>query len=353
MDSNVNIFELHDWLKALTDEHLLRKLMEYGCIPKEGDYQCKKCKNPLTLREDKSRIDKFKWFCDNYVSIRKQKKVRCGWSVSVRTGTFFEKSQLSLEAVLKFIHFWVYNTPLNLIRLNLRIAQHTAVDFGNFCREIVYEQSVINSKPLGGPGMHVEIDESKFGKRKYNKGHRVEGQWVFGGYERGSGEIFMVPVEKRDRSTLLPIIERWILPGTTVHSDFWKAYDCLDSEGYNHLKVNHSIEFVDAETGACTNHIEASWRVAKKHCDTGGRKKEFFGGYLAKYMFLKRCRSQHLDPFFEFLRLIGIVYNVNAKEADDAEHSEDEYNVTESAKEGESPDQNESAGEDYEFANLC
>ena len=36
----------------------------------------------------------------------------------------------------------------------------------------------------------MEIDESKFGKRKHNRGHSVEGQWVFGGVERGSGKVF-------------------------------------------------------------------------------------------------------------------------------------------------------------------
>lgn len=37
---------------------------------------------------------------------------------------------------------------------------------------------------IGGPGVIVEVDESKFGKRKYNKGHKVPGVWVFGGVER-------------------------------------------------------------------------------------------------------------------------------------------------------------------------
>lgn len=81
--------------------------------------------------------------------------------------------------------------------------------------------------PIGGPGKTVEIDESKFGNRKNSRGHRITGQWVFGGIERETGKCFMVPVEKRDRFRLLPIFSKWILPNTTIMSYFWKAYDCL------------------------------------------------------------------------------------------------------------------------------
>lgn len=79
--------------------------------------------------------------------------------------------------------------------------------------------------------------------------------------------------------------------------------------------------------------------MAKKQCDTGGRKKEFFGGYLAKYMFLKRCRSNRFDPFFEFLRLAGTSYDAT-KEQDDVDYES-------------IPSDSESENEQSEFTDIC
>ena len=56
-----------------------------------------------------------------------------------------------------------------------------SVDWYNFYRELCDEVIMKSSSKIGGPGKRVQIDESKFGKRKKNRGHGVEGQWVFGG----------------------------------------------------------------------------------------------------------------------------------------------------------------------------
>ena len=67
--------------------------------------------------------------------------------------------------------------------------------------------------------MTVEIDESKFGKTKFNRGRYIEGQWVFGGICHQKKACFLVSVGKRDKHSLLPIIRAHILPGTYVMSD--------------------------------------------------------------------------------------------------------------------------------------
>jgi transposase-like protein len=119
------------------------------------------------------------------------------------------------------------------------------------------------SEKIGGPKKTVETDEIKFGRRKYHRGHPVRGQWVFGGVERESGKLFLAPLPDRTADTLMDIIRDRIEPGTTVISDCWGAYCNLDSQGYTHRTVNHSIQFVNSDTGAHTNTIESTWRSVK------------------------------------------------------------------------------------------
>ncbi|GFY23045.1 integrase catalytic domain-containing protein [Trichonephila clavipes] len=61
-------------------------------------------------------------------------------------------------------------------------------DWRQFVNEVILDHVETTSEKMGGEGKVVEIDESKFGKRKYNRGHAVKRKkrWVFGGIERGS-----------------------------------------------------------------------------------------------------------------------------------------------------------------------
>ena len=90
----------------------------------------------------------------------------------------------------------------------------------------------------------IEINESKFGKRKYNRGHSVEGIWVFGAVEWVTRNILLVPVERKSREVLEEIIFRSIDKNSVVYSDCWKAYRNLGNHFYKHCTVNHSKKFV-------------------------------------------------------------------------------------------------------------
>ena len=72
---------------------------------------------------------------------------------------------------------------------------------------------------IGGNNAIVEIDESKFGKRKYNRGHRVEGVWVVGAVERINKRIVLRYVEKRGGYTLTTSCKKYIKKETTIYSD--------------------------------------------------------------------------------------------------------------------------------------
>lgn len=49
----------------------------------------------------------------------------------------------------------------------------------------------------------------------------------------------------RNKATLVPLLEKYALLGTTICSDGWQAYLGLDKEGYTHQVFKHLKEFTD------------------------------------------------------------------------------------------------------------
>ena len=92
-------------------------------------------------------------------------------------------------------------------------------------------------------------------------------------------------------ATLMPIIERKVVPDSIVYSDGWKGYNVLDVSDFHHFRINHSELFVDNQTHI--NGIENFWNQAKRHMRKfNGVPKAHFG------LFLKECewRFNNSDP---------------------------------------------------------
>lgn len=55
------------------------------------------------------------------------------------------------------------------------------------------------------------------------------------------------------------------------------------------------------------------------------QKKTFIAGYLSKFMFFKQCKALNIDPFTEFLRIAGSLYNpINAAYVDNNINNNDD-----------------------------
>ena len=113
--------------------------------------------------------------------------------------------------------------------------------------------------------------------------------------------MFAVVVPKQDVETLLPIIMRFITPGSIIHSDCWKAYKDipeLEDYHYQHGTVNHSMEFKSA-SGVHTNMIEGAWSAQfKRHIPKNKYNKHALPQSLFKCMWLQRYHNNLWDAFW-------------------------------------------------------
>lgn len=175
-----------------------------------------------------------------------------------------------------------------------------------------FSSRMCKQNPIGGNGIIVEIDEAKFGRRKYHRRRLITGQWVFGGIQRGTKNMFVVPVVSRSAEVLLSLIEKYIA-GSIIYSDCWKAYKKIDKTIYQHSIVNHSENFVDPNTGIHTQNIERLWRDIPGGIPQYGRREYHFQHYLAEFIFKKTYDfHERLDAFFEIMAIMyPLTENIN------------------------------------------
>ena len=245
------------------------------------------------------------WRCTKTFVVGGTKKRRyCGFSVSQFKGSFLHNVHLPAWKVVVFAHHWLSkHWDHETVVEGLGLSTRTSVDWRSFCSEVT-DHWLENQEPIGGPGITVEIDETLIARRKYERGRVLSQVWVFGAVERASKKKIVVPLvgpigEKRDRGTLLPIIQQYIKRGSVIVSDSWRAYHTLKDHGYTHYVVNHSEHFVDPENPDIhTQNIERLWRDLKEWVKRPGIRAKFLYQYLARYLFIKAHHDKSLLHHF-------------------------------------------------------
>ena len=94
----------------------------------------------------------------------------CKKSCSIRRGSFFERSKLSLQQWIVIIHWWVREYPVTRAAEEAKVTEMTAIQY---LRDICSWRLTSVDSPLllGGQGVVVEIDESLFRHRPKVNNH--------------------------------------------------------------------------------------------------------------------------------------------------------------------------------------
>ena len=71
-----------------------------GLIPGSNDCKCPNC-DTLEICEFSACLDGYAWRCRAMVSKNKEKAKKCEIKISIRTGTFFEHSEMQIPQVDK------------------------------------------------------------------------------------------------------------------------------------------------------------------------------------------------------------------------------------------------------------
>jgi ISXO2-like transposase domain len=235
------------------------------------------------------------------------KRRKCRKKESLLKGTIFANSKLPCNRVLQIAYLWLAECKHKSIVITTGLSKPTITKFLGYFRQIVSCALETDDMVIGGEGVVVEIDESKFGKRKYHRGHPVEGVWVIGGVERTEERLmFAEVVDRRDTQTLMNVISRHVAEGSIVHTDMWRGYAQLeDLLNVEHRTVNHSEHFVNPEDGTHTNSIEGTWNGIKSKVSPKNRTREDMEGQLLEFIW----RRKHArDLWNSFITVLGDIH---------------------------------------------
>lgn len=284
-------------IQTLDIQEVINYLRQHGVLRYE--MHCGECNQRMRQVKRSSAPDNFAFRC--YVtSCRKYQH-----HMSIRHGSILQNLKITLQ---KFIHaVYLYSREMKQkdIEEMAGISNSTLYKIIKALRIRISRYFAANPMILGGPNCVVQIDESKFNFNvKAHRGHAPRSPiWVFGIVDTSFSPArgYMQIVERRDKETLIGIIQAHVRPYTVVNSDEWAAYASLSNHHYVHNTVCHKYNFVNPETGTHTQHVESYWNRQKLRIKKAkGLIASAMPAVIEEYMFFD---LMHPDIFVELLKL--------------------------------------------------
>jgi len=240
------------------------------------------------------RLENHRWRC----SLK-----NCRRSRTIFKDTIFEDAKIGPGRIIEAAYHWLNDSSHKQIMSITGLEKPTITSLLAQFREIIASNIKECSDKIGGPGIVVEIDETAFGRRKYNVGHVVKETWVFGGVERTKERrIFARVVPNRSRKTLFAIIKECVADGSIIYSDMWAAYASIERDlNMEHGSVNHSTNFKDPETEVHTNTIEGNWNGFKIKILPRNRSQDRMQDHLYERIWKRQNNDTLWDSFIRCL----------------------------------------------------
>lgn len=287
----------------LSDQHIRKIFVEKRYDKK---LSCNKCKK-----------DRLVW-----LSERKFRCKNCWKKGSLTTGTFLEKSKLSLRKWHELIWCFVLAHSAHKASRLLHLGYKSCWQSYQTIRAAFIQKSLKQRKKITGT---VEVDESyyggafknlrkkirekirKEGKAKRGRGAKYRKQPVFGIYKR-NGSVYLELITECTKPELQEIIKRKIEKDSEIFSDTFTGYKGLVGLGYIHSTVDHGMEiYVDGRVHI--NGMEGFWGLSKTNMHTyKGIKKKNWPFYLKEMEF--RFNNRKLNFEQTVLKIIKILMSV-------------------------------------------
>lgn len=241
----------------------------------------------------------------------------CGHDTSVTAGTIFHGTSKPLRLWFRAMYLITSaktGVSAKTLERELGLSYPTAWTWLHKLRQAMTQDE---QSPLGGT---VEADETMWGKDKSRRRGRHKGTKsivVIAVEDQGKpmGRARMATVDDFSSDSLQGVIERYVAPGSTVHTDGWEGYTGLDQKGYHHqvdvlsgAQTRAAKEARAAETFPHVHRLAGLLKRWLMGTHQGAVHEKHLQAYLDEYVFrFNRRRSHRRTLLFERLaaRIVG------------------------------------------------
>lgn len=228
----------------------------------------------------------------------------CYKKFTVKVGTIFEQSHIPLRTWFAAIYLiTAHKKGISSLQLgrDLNITQKTAWFLLHRVREMLKAERPqmlannveVDETYVGGKEKNRHANKKKLPqgvnstiseRRKLTNGRSLADKAVVLGLVERNGKVIAYRIPDAKAESIIPLIDKHVVKGSTMLTDEYYAYGRLEELGYQHKSIQHNLKiYVQGEIH--TNTIENFWSVLKR------------GLYGIYHYTSKKHLNRYLDEF--------------------------------------------------------